>query len=62
METFVLIGLLIFLGQILLTSRKQGSKGGMNLFNIGKSKAKIFSPETVNVKFKDVAGLDEAKL
>ena len=34
----------------------------MNLFNIGKSKAKIFSPETVNVKFKDVAGLDEAKL
>ena len=37
--------------------------GGGSLFNIGKSKAKVFEKEGshVNVSFKDVAGLDEAK-
>jgi ATP-dependent Zn protease len=33
----------------------------MNLFDIGKSKAKQFKSEDVKVKFKDVAGLNEAK-
>jgi AFG3 family protein len=34
----------------------------MNIFNVGKSKAKLINPEQIKVKFKDVAGLDEAKL
>lgn len=39
--------------------RRQG--GGGDMFGIGKSKAKLFSKGKQNVKFKDVAGVDEAK-
>lgn len=36
--------------------------GGMgNIFKVGKSNAKKVKPEDVNVTFKDVAGVDEAK-
>ena len=36
--------------------------GGGQIFNIGRSKATLFDKDTkVNVTFKDVAGLDEAK-
>lgn len=41
-----------------------GAGGGAgNIFNVGKSKAKIFNKEedNINVSFKDVAGLEEAK-
>jgi AFG3 family protein len=39
-----------------------GGAGGSQIFNIGKSKATLFDRDTrVNVTFKDVAGLDEAK-
>jgi AFG3 family protein len=39
-----------------------GSRGsGRGLFGIGKSNAKEIKPQDVNVKFKDVAGCDEAK-
>jgi cell division protease FtsH len=47
-------GLLMF-----LLMRRQG--GGGDMFGIGKSKAKLFSKGKQNVKFKDVAGVDEAK-
>jgi cell division protease FtsH len=37
--------------------------GGTNIFNVGKSKAKIFDRDTsVKVTFADVAGLEEAKI
>ncbi|MBN1413499.1 MAG: ATP-dependent zinc metalloprotease FtsH [Bacteroidales bacterium] len=37
--------------------------GGTNIFNVGKSKAKIFDKDTnVKIDFKDVAGLEEAKV
>lgn len=36
-----------------------GSGGG--LFNFGKSKARLVSPDLINKTFKDVAGVDEAK-
>ncbi|MBN2273448.1 MAG: ATP-dependent zinc metalloprotease FtsH [Bacteroidales bacterium] len=37
--------------------------GGTNIFNVGKSKAKIFDKDTnVKIDFKDVAGLEEAKI
>eukprot|EP01156_Anaeramoeba_ignava_P014144 Anaeramoba_ignava/a608344_15.p1 GENE.a608344_15~~a608344_15.p1 ORF type:complete len:678 (-),score=83.40 a608344_15:68-2101(-) len=41
-----------------------GSGGGGQIFNIGKSKAKLFDKEGTKVKvdFKDVAGLEEAKV
>ncbi|MFN8257990.1 MAG: ATP-dependent zinc metalloprotease FtsH [Bacteroidales bacterium] len=41
-----------------------GGPGGSNIFSIGKSKAKIFDKEEANIKvnFKDVAGLEEAKV
>jgi AFG3 family protein len=41
-----------------------GGPGGANIFSIGKSKAKIFDKEEANIKvnFKDVAGLEEAKV
>lgn len=39
-----------------------GSSGAGGIFSVGKSKAKLFNQETkVKVKFKDVAGCDEAK-
>jgi len=39
-----------------------GGAGGGNIFNVGKSKAKMFDKESnINVNFKDVAGLVEAK-
>lgn len=39
-----------------------GAGPGAQIFNIGKSKATLFDKDTkVNVTFKDVAGLDEAK-
>lgn len=39
-----------------------GASPGGFLFNIGKSKARLYNAETaVHVRFKDVAGMDEAK-
>lgn len=58
----ILLALLIawyFLKQ----SRGNGSSGGgTNIFNMGKSRAKLFLPSTIQTKFADVAGADEAKL
>ncbi len=44
--------------------RKTGGAGGAGgIFNVGKSKAKLFNQETdVKVTFKDIAGMDEAKI
>ena len=55
---------LILVGALLWLSRKatQGGRGGQGVFGIGKSKAKLYNQETdIQVKFKDVAGMDEAK-
>jgi len=42
--------------------RRFGGQGGIGgLMQIGKSKAKIFVEKDTNVKFSDVAGVDEAK-
>ncbi len=52
---------------LIIFRRMSGAGGGAggpgNIFNVGKSRAKIFDKETsVKVDFKDVAGLEEAKL
>ena len=55
---------LLLLGSLLWISRRAASGGGSQsgIFGIGKSRAKRFNHETdVQTKFKDVAGMDEAK-
>ena len=58
------IGLIIFLWLFIMKRMSGGAGGpGGQIFNIGKSKATLFDKNTkVNVTFKDVAGLDEAKV
>lgn len=54
--TVLTIGFLVWL------SRRGSSSSGGGIFSIGKSRAKLYNKDTdVNVKFKDVAGMDEAK-
>ncbi len=38
-----------------------GGGGGNKIFSMGKSKARFFAPNTVQIQFKDVAGAHEAK-
>ncbi|KAJ8520097.1 hypothetical protein ONZ45_g3023 [Pleurotus djamor] len=54
---------LIIAGLLYWMSRRGGSgAGGGGIFSIGKSRARLFNKDTdVKVKFKDVAGMDEAK-
>lgn len=56
--SLLLIGALVY-----MTRRGPGGVGGQGgIFGIGKSKAKMFNQETdIRMKFKDVAGADEAK-
>ncbi|MFW6389033.1 MAG: ATP-dependent zinc metalloprotease FtsH [Marinilabiliaceae bacterium] len=45
-----------------MSSQGGGAGGAGNIFNVGKSKARIFDKEAnINVTFEDVAGLAEAK-
>jgi AFG3 family protein len=54
--TVLLVGFLYWMSR-----RGSGSSGG-GIFSIGKSRAKLFNKDTeVKTKFKDVAGMDEAK-
>jgi len=56
---------LLFIGAIYWFSRRasSGAGGASGMFGMGKSRAKQFNHETdVKVKFKDVAGMDEAKM
>ncbi|KAH8596957.1 peptidase family M41-domain-containing protein [Bisporella sp. PMI_857] len=54
---------LLFVGVLYFFSRRAGGGGGgSGVFSMGKSRAKQFNHETdIKVKFKDVAGMDEAK-
>lgn len=54
--------LLLSLGLFFFRQGQSGPSGGAGkIFSVGKSKARFFSPNTVNVTFKDVAGVTEAK-
>ena len=57
---------ILIIGLWLFIMRRVGGGGGgpgAQIFNIGKSKATLFEKDTkVDVTFKDVAGLDEAKI
>src|SRR6266850_682200 len=56
---------IFFAGLLLYMSRRAGGAAGGGpggIFSIGKSRARLFNKDTdVRVKFKDVAGMDEAK-
>ncbi|KAI8916189.1 peptidase family M41-domain-containing protein [Gorgonomyces haynaldii] len=57
--TALLIGMLWYMS----TRAAKGAGGGQGIFGVGKSRAKMFNQESdVKVKFKDVAGMDEAKV
>jgi len=56
----VLIGIWIFIMRMM---SRGGAGGGGQIFNIGKSKATLFDKDAhVQITFKDVAGLEEAKV
>jgi AFG3 family protein len=57
--TALFVGFLWWMGR---RAGGSGAGGGGGIFSIGKSRAKMFNKDTdVKVKFKDVAGMDEAK-
>jgi cell division protease FtsH len=45
----------------LLMSGRMGGMGGAGLLTAGKSKAKVYAENDISVRFKDVAGVEEAK-
>ncbi len=56
----LLVGLWFFFMRMM---NKGGGGAGGQIFNIGKSKAQVYDKNTsVNISFKDVAGLEEAKV
>jgi ATP-dependent metalloprotease FtsH len=56
------IGIFVVIWILIMRSMTRGSGTGQ-IFNVGKSKAQLFDKNTsVPVTFKDVAGLDEAKV
>lgn len=62
-NVFISLGpTLLITGTILWLMRRGGSGGTSGILGIGKSKAKKFNHETeIQTRFKDVAGMDEAK-
>ena len=61
---FLLFGLLpvLLLGAVIyFISFRQMRMGGKGAMDFGKSRARMISPDELNVKFDDIAGADEAK-
>ncbi|WVQ69779.1 uncharacterized protein L199_007999 [Kwoniella botswanensis] len=59
--TLLIAGLLLWMARRGGSAMSGGGPGG-GIFGVGKSRAKMFNKdEQVNVRFKDVAGMDEAK-
>ncbi len=58
---FILVAIWLFIFRRMSGAGGGGGPGG--IFNVGKSKAKMFDRDThVKIDFKDVAGLEEAKM
>jgi len=57
------IALMVGVWMFMMKRMGGGGGAGGQLFNIGKSKAKLFEKNTdIDISFKDVAGLEEAKI
>jgi len=62
LSLIILIFMMIFVAFLVYTRWASGGMGGSSkMFSIGRSKAQYFEPNEVKTKFKDVAGLAEAK-
>ncbi|MBQ5401491.1 MAG: AAA family ATPase, partial [Bacteroidales bacterium] len=60
---WILLMLVFFIMLFVMPMRNMGGGAGGGIFNVGKSQAKIFDGDNQNkVTFKDVAGLEEAKV
>ncbi|MFO7828484.1 MAG: ATP-dependent zinc metalloprotease FtsH [Bacteroidales bacterium] len=58
---FIILAIWIFIFRRM--SKGGGPGGGGNIFSVGKSKAQLFDKESnIKIDFKDVAGLEEAKI
>ncbi|MCB2194598.1 MAG: ATP-dependent zinc metalloprotease FtsH [Bacteroidetes bacterium] len=59
---FIILAIWIFIFRR-MSRGAGGGAGGGNIFSVGKSKAQLFDKESnIKVDFKDVAGLEEAKI
>jgi cell division protease FtsH len=59
----LLIGIYIYFYRRMAGGAGGGAGGGANIFNVGKSRARVFDKEaSVKTNFNDVAGLEEAKM
>jgi cell division protease FtsH len=64
---YILLPIIVLVVIYLIIFRRMsgagGGAGGTNIFNVGKSRARIFDKdENIRLDFKDVAGLEEAKM
>jgi cell division protease FtsH len=60
MFLMIMLSLLLF-GLFYARHSQSGGGGASRIFSVGKSKAKFFSPNTITVTFKDVAGTHDGK-
>jgi len=57
------VGLLILFWFLIFRNMSRGGAGGAGIFSVGKAKAQVFDKDnTAKITFKDVAGLEEAKV
>lgn len=60
----LLLPFLVLLVLFYVRQSQNGNSGGGGagkIFNVGKSKARLFQPNSINITFKDVAGVKEVK-
>ena len=55
------IAVFMIIGQLMTRHMRKNGAGGMPMMQFGKSNAKVYVPSTTSIKFKDVAGEEEAK-
>ena len=55
------IVLFMVIGRMMTRHLQKNGAGGMPMMQFGKSNAKVYVPSTTSIKFKDVAGEEEAK-
>ncbi|MFI3261900.1 MAG: ATP-dependent zinc metalloprotease FtsH [Rikenellaceae bacterium] len=63
LSTVIPLLLLVAVWMFIFRGAKGGGSGGSNVFSVGKAKAQMFDKNNaVNINFKDVAGLEGAKV
>ena len=63
LQWVIFLGIFLFIWGFMFRRVGGGGGSGPNIFSIGRARAQLFDKDTkVNVSFKDVAGLEEAKV